>query len=225
VTDTESTPLRDVIADALRIQIINGAIKPGRRVREEEIALDHGVSRVPVREALQRLAAEGYVELTPRRGATVVVPDQQRVLGIMEIRRVLEVLAVRGAARAGGGAVAKQLAAVVERGHKAATSQRNAQIPALVDEFHDLIAVASGNSELVQLLAQIRTKVRWMFEVDLDERATASWDDHRRILEAIVGRDEDEAARQMDAHVARDEAHYRHVVGPASSEGRPGRTP
>jgi len=203
-----------VIADALRAQIISGTIKPGRRVREEEIALDHGVSRVPVREALQRLAAEGYVELTPRRGATVVIPDLRRVLEIMEIRRVLEVHAVRGAARTGGETMAKQLSAVVDRGHKAALAQRNAQIPALVEEFHHLIAVASGNIELVELLRQIRNKIRWMFQVDLDERATASWDDHRRILEAILGGDEDEAARQMDAHVARDEAHYRDAIGP-----------
>jgi DNA-binding GntR family transcriptional regulator len=203
-----------VIADALRSQIINGTIKPGRRVREEEIALDHGVSRVPVREALQRLAAEGYVELTPRRGATVVIPDLTRVLEIMEIRRVLEVHAVRGAARAAGGSAAKQLSTLVDRGYKAAVAQRNAQIPALVEEFHDLVAVASGNTELVLLLRQIRNKIRWMFQVDLDERATGSWDDHRRIVDAIRAGDENEAAGRMDAHVSRDEAHYRDAIGP-----------
>lgn len=200
--DTESRPLRDVIADSLRGQIINGTIKPGRRVREEEIALDHGVSRVPVREALQRLAAEGYVDLTPRRGATVVIPDGRRVLEIMEIRRVLEVHAVRRAALARGGSVAKQLSAIVD--HKD-------QVPTLVEEFHDLVAVASGNVELVQLLRQIRTKIRWMLEGDRDERATASRDDHRRVLEAILGGDEGEAARQLDAHLSGDEAHYRNL--------------
>src|SRR6266850_4913596 len=101
-------PLRDQIADALRAEIVSGQLEPGTRMREERIASSQGVSRVPVREALQRLEREGYLVLTPRRGATVASPSPQRALEVMEVRRALEVLAVRRAAVARGGDVADE---------------------------------------------------------------------------------------------------------------------
>lgn len=209
-------PLRDQIAEGLRAQIISGALEPGTRIREEHIAEAQGVSRVPVREALQRLEAEGYLVLTPRRGATVAAPSRQRALEVMEVRRALEVLAVRLAAAARGGSVAKQLATVVDKGFVAIERHRLAQIPDLIDRFHELIAIASGNAELVVLLEQLRTRVGWMFEVDVEHRSEKSWADHRAILEAVLAGDEPGAVALMDEHVARDEVLYRQL---ASDDG------
>jgi DNA-binding GntR family transcriptional regulator len=202
-------PRRDEIAGSLRTQILSGALVPGTRLREERIAEELGVSRVPVREALQRLEAEGYLVLTPRRGATVAAPSPERALEVMDIREHLEVLAARRAAAARGGPVAARLEKVVERGFAAIEAHRLAQIPDLIDQFHDLIAVASGNAELVALLEQLRTRVRWMFEVDVEHRSEGSWADHRAILDAVLAGDEDGAAALMARHVARDAALYR----------------
>jgi DNA-binding GntR family transcriptional regulator len=205
-------PLRDEIAEGLRAQIISGALEPGTRIREEHIAEEQGVSRVPVREALQRLEVEGYLVLTPRRGATVAAPSRQRALEVMEVRRELEVLAVRRAAAARGGTVGKELATVVDKGFAAIERRRLEQIPDLIDRFHELIAVASGNAELVVLLEQLRTRVRWMFEVDVEHRSEKSWADHRAILEAVLAGDEQGAVALMDVHVARDEVLYRQMA-------------
>src|SRR3977135_4353949 len=103
MTEQKTRPLRDVVADGLRAQIVSGALAPGTRIREERIAIEHGVSRVPGREAVQRLEQEGFLVLTPRRSATVATPSARRVLELMEIRTNLEVLAARLAARRGGG--------------------------------------------------------------------------------------------------------------------------
>jgi DNA-binding FadR family transcriptional regulator len=71
-TPKSSDPRRDVIANQLREAIISGRFKAGERLIEDALAEEHGVSRVPVREALRRLETEGFVVLTPYRSATVL---------------------------------------------------------------------------------------------------------------------------------------------------------
>jgi DNA-binding GntR family transcriptional regulator len=202
-------PLRDVIADAVRGQILAGALSAGSRIREERLAADHGVSRVPVREALQRLEQEGYLVLTPRRGATVASPSPGRALELMAIRRTLEVLAAQLAAERRAGRHAAELQSLVAAGTKAVRGKDLDQLPELIEQFHDLVAVASGNGELAELLAQLRSRVRWMFEVDLAERQQEAWADHAAIVEAILAGDTGLAGRRMDEHVAHDERDYR----------------
>jgi DNA-binding GntR family transcriptional regulator len=213
MTSTPAKPLRDVIADDLREQIIRGALRPGQRIREDEVAEVHGVSRVPAREAVQRLANEGYLELVPFRGAVVVSPSPVRSLELMQVRRALESMAARLAAERRGGQVAKELTRLVRRGNRAAKSHAHRALPELINQFHDLVAVASGNEELIELLGQVRDKVRWMFEVDLPERSEDSWTDHAHILEAILAGAAEDAAQRMDVHVAKDERLYRDRFG------------
>lgn len=198
-------PLRDVLADHLREQIIARTLRPGQRVREDDVASAHGVSRVPAREAVQRLANEGFLELVPYRGAVVASPSPRRSLEVMQVRRALEIMAARLAAERRGGPEAKDLARLVQRGTRAAGNGNHETLPELVDQFHSLVALASGNSELIELLEQLRHKVRWMFAVDVHERSAESWADHAQILDAILNGDSDTAARLMDTHVTKDE--------------------
>lgn len=206
-------PLRHVVADHLREQIIGGVLKPGDRVREDEVAEIHGVSRVPAREAVQRLANEGYLELVPYRGAVVASPALGRSLELMQVRRALEAMAARLAAHRRGGPLAGDLTRLVKRGNRAVSTHAHTELPALVNQFHELVAMASGNAELVNLLGQARDKVRWMFAIDVYERSEDSWADHARILDAILAGDDERAGRQMDAHVAKDEDLYRAKFG------------
>ena len=201
-------PLRDVVATALRDDIASGALPPGTRVREEQLAEDFGVSRVPVREALQALAREGYLVLAPGRGARVATPSPATALEVMEIRRTLEVLAVRRAASRRGGAVAPELTRLVAQGKRAVAAAQHLTLPDLVDRYHALVAEASGNTELVDVLTNLRARVQWMFAVDVDTRSAISWHDHAAILDAILAGNEDSAATLMDEHVRRDELLY-----------------
>jgi DNA-binding GntR family transcriptional regulator len=198
-------PLRDVVADALRSAILTGGLPPGTRVPEEQLASNRGVSRVPVREALQMLAAEGFVVLSPRRGATVASPGAEKALELMEIRRTLEVLAVRRAAEARGGKQAAGMSRVVSAAGRAVSAGQLTKLPALVDEFHGLLTAASGNEELVVVLANLRLRVAWMFSVDLDTRSVTAWDEHAAILSCVLEGDAEGAARLMDQHVRVDE--------------------
>jgi DNA-binding GntR family transcriptional regulator len=105
--------------------------------------------------------------------------------------------------------VANELTHLVRRGNRAVRSRAHRVLPELINEFHELVAVASGNEELIELLGQVRDKVRWMFEVDLPERSQDSWTDHALILEAILAGAAETAAQRMDVHVAKDELLYR----------------
>lgn len=198
-------PLRDQLVDSLRSQIIAGALPPDTWLREEELARTRGVSRLPVREALQRLAHEGYVVLTPRRGARVAQVSTQRTLEIMEVRRALEVLAARKAAAARGGPVADRLRETLEEGLAAMDQGRLDLLHDLVDRFHHLIALGSGNQELAAQLERYRSQIRWVFEVDVAHRAEGNWADHQEILRAILAGDADRAGTLTEAHVAKDE--------------------
>jgi len=208
-TPSLEKPLREVVADHPREQIIGGVLRPGQRVREDEIASVHGVSRVPAREAIQRLANEGFLELVPYSGAVVASPSRDSSIEVMQIRRALESMAARLADRRGE-PVARELARLVQRGVRASDIGAHAVLPDLVNQFHQLVVVASGNNKLIELLGQVRDQVRWMFAVDLHQRSAGSWTDHAQILRAILCGDADDAARLMEAHVVKDEQVFRH---------------
>ena len=92
-------PLSAKIYEALRERIIEGALRPGERIRERELAEELNVSRIPIREAMPRLEAEGFIRTLPRRGAVVTEMTIGDVEELFVVRSSLEVLAameVRG---------------------------------------------------------------------------------------------------------------------------------
>ena len=206
---TRNDPQRDVIANQLREAIISGRFKVGERLIEESLAEEHGVSRVPVREALRRLESEGFVTLTPYRGATVSTGSTRDSLELMQVRRALEVMAARLAADIRGGDVAAELSAVVERGREAAHSYQVEALPPLIMEFHKLVAQASGNHQLQLTIDRVLQRVSWGFELALVQRIDSAWTDHAAIAAAILNNSPIQAGYLMDEHIAKDERIYR----------------
>lgn len=192
------------IAEHLRRAIIEGALPPGHHLREDEVAKEHGVSRVPVREAVQILAAEGFLELVKYKGAVVATPTQDRLRELIEIRQALEAMATRLAAERSAPESADRLVQLAQQGHQELAGDNLIAIPGLVDDFHQAVAESSGNTELVRMLSQIREKIRWIFSQDLENRSHQEWDDHTVIAEAIARNEADIAAEAMSHHVARD---------------------
>ena len=93
----EYLPLRDVVFNTLRRAILKGELKPGERLMEIQLAQRLGVSRTPVREAIRKLELEGLVNMMPRRGAVVAEITLQDLEDVLEVRAVLEELAVQKA--------------------------------------------------------------------------------------------------------------------------------
>ncbi|MGH3437506.1 MAG: GntR family transcriptional regulator [Sciscionella sp.] len=212
-TRKANDPRRDVIADELREEIISGRFKAGERLIEDVLAEEHGVSRVPVREALRRLETEGFVTLTPYRGATVSTGSGRASLELMQVRRGLEVMAARLAAETRGGEVAAALGTVVERGRQAAHFHQVKALPPLIMEFHELVAQASGNHQLQLTIDRVLKRVSWGFELELEERIDSAWADHAAIAAAILNNSPIQAGYLMDEHIAKDERIYQQKLG------------
>lgn len=205
----------DSIVTVLRAEIIDGTIPAGTRLKEEAIAARFGVSRVPIREALLQLESEGSINTEKYKGATVSARSQRDVVELMQVRRGLEVLAASLAAEARGGDQAETLQAVVLRGRQAGEAGAVDQLPPLILEFHEIVARASGNAELVRMLDGLLRRIAWGFELEIEDRIDTSWADHAAIATAILGGSPVQAGYLMGEHILKDEQIYRRQAGPS----------
>src|SRR5580698_5311185 len=115
-----AAPLRQSVYDALIDLIVSGELPPGQHLVESELARQLGVSRQPIREALHRMEAEGWVDLRPSQGAFVHVPTDSEVDELLDVRALLEAETARLAARAAGPAQVARLREICAEGQAAA---------------------------------------------------------------------------------------------------------
>ena len=193
-------PLRHAVLEEIRRRIIAGRYSPGERVFEDQIAADLDVSRNPVREALQALALEGFIELEPRRGARIAIVSHARAGELFEVREVLEGLVSSLAARRRTDAEVAAMRAVVEQGRQTAGSGDLAVLPALNTQFHTLLATTARNAMLAETIEHLRHLIEWIYSQRIAQRAPRSWEEHSQIVDAIAGGDAEEAARVAREH-------------------------
>ena len=129
--------LSRVVSEQIRGRILDGTLKPGERLVEDRLSAELGVSRVPVREALRGLSAEGLVRLLPRRGATVVEVTPADVAELVEVRALLEGLNARLAAQRHDPEIIALLRETLERGNEAARTAAPEELARLNAEFHE----------------------------------------------------------------------------------------
>lgn len=199
--------VRERVTADLRQEIIAGSLRPGDRLVERELAERFGVSRVPVREAIRALVAEGFVHFeTPRR--TVVrrlTPNDVKEL--FELREALEVYA---AGLAASRATPQDLAEVQELLDRAAAATEAGDAELITDlnsRLHDRIVAMAGNSLLTEALEPVAGRLRWM------TRRNEEWPqllvEHRELYEAIASGDPDRARTHALTHVR---TNYRSTV-------------
>lgn len=187
------TPLRHAVTDAIRDRIIDGTYVPGGRLYEETIASELGVSRNPIREAFQVLAAEGFVQLEPRRGARVASIDATRAEEIFEVRGALEGLVARLAASRATEESIAELREIVAEGQRAADAGELVRLPHLNTRFHGQLAAMADNSLLSTMLVQLEGIIRWIYAERIAERVRGSWHEHTQICDAVACRDGERA--------------------------------
>ncbi|MDA2805085.1 GntR family transcriptional regulator [Nocardiopsis suaedae] len=204
-------PLREAVYEALLDLITTRALPPGRHLVETELAARLGVSRQPVREALQRLSNEGWVDLRPGYGAFVHTPDEGEAEQLLAVRALLETEAARLAAGNADADDIERLRALWLRGTRAAEEGPvEAAVTANAD-FHRALIVSSGNTVLAELAAQVDRRVRWFYAPIARSRGQASWDEHARIIDAVEAGRPDEAAALMADHTERTRTAYREL--------------
>ncbi|GAB3450057.1 GntR family transcriptional regulator [Streptomonospora sediminis] len=193
-------PLRDSVYDALLELITRRRLPPGRHLVESDLAEQLGVSRQPVREALQRLSNEGWVDLRPGYGAFVHQPSESEADQLLAVRALLETESARlaaGAATAEGVGRLRELwrsgMEGLERGDTDAVVDRNA-------ELHRCIVELAGNQVLAGLAGQVARRVRWYHGLVVQRRGRESWEEHAAIIDAIEAGDTERAAALMREH-------------------------
>lgn len=188
---------------ALRQALVDFRFRPGERIREARIASEMALSRTPVREALNRLASEGFVTLVPNRGFFVRALDIDDLLDIHELRAIVESAAFARMCRRADDA---QIAALADywQSVQPAYAAHDADAILEADEgFHMMIAGASGNSEIVALLPTINARIRFIRRILIDH---ARHDDdlvadHTQIVAAALARDAEGGAVLMRSHI------------------------
>ena len=206
-------PLREAVYEAILDLITTRALSPGQHLVETELAEQLGVSRQPVRETMQRLSNEGWVDLHPGYGAFVHTPTETEADQLLVVRSLLETESARLAAE---NATAEQVALLrelVTSGRAAAETGDTEVVVRVNAEFHRTVTAASGNKVLTELAAQVDRRVRWYYTPVARIRGSASWDEHERLVDAIEARDVSTASVLMNEHTERTRLTYNEYAG------------
>lgn len=196
------------VIEELRQAILSRRLKPGERLVEGRLADEFGVSRNPVREAIRVLASEGLVEVTARRGASVISMSDEEARETIEVRALLEGQNARLAARRRDEDVLKRIEAVLRQGTEAVAAKRYDLLNALNQQFHHELAAAGRNRVLGDLLKRLRERTAMLFSPADPERQARNWEEHAGILRAIIDGDERAAAARAAEHVMQAGAHF-----------------
>jgi DNA-binding GntR family transcriptional regulator len=192
--------IQQAVADAVRTRVISGQLPAGTRIDQDALAAEFSVSRMPVREALRQLGAEGFVTIVPHRGAIVAALSPAEVEEIYEIRAALEGVAARHASQT-------LTADDLERLRKVLAAMRNEkQIDtwvALNAEFHNAINQASMRPRLLELVQRFREQSQPYIRLYVQRlhKSAQARKEHRAILEALADRDADRAETAVRAHL------------------------
>lgn len=205
----------------IRSMLIAGEIGPGDKLLEEDLAERTGVSRTPVREALRRLASEGFVEFQPRRGVRAVSWTSRDLDEIFSLRALLEGYAAGQAAERAKPDHLERLSDLCDRMEAIAETtygigpvdgdgeiseeveEAYGSLSELNNEFHRTVLAAADNAHLDAVMARLISAplVQRTFMRYSGERLARSMSHHRELVEALSRRDPALATAVMTAHI------------------------
>ena len=191
------------VRDELEDDIVSGRMRPGEQLQIEQLMARFGVSRTPVREALQQLEISGLVAVQPKRGTFVAEVGVTELMQMFEVMAELEALCARLAARR----VTRQALDEVKQALLACEAECGKQeLNAYYyanEQFHQLIYQACGNPFLVQqtLVLKNRLKPYRRLQLQMRNRMFQSLQEHREIVDALEKGDAEAAARVAREHV------------------------
>ena len=219
VTGPQTTPQHAL--EALRRAIVDGELRPGQRIAQEQVALRLGMSIAPVREALRVLDQEGQVTYRPRRGYFVTELRIEDLEEIYELRKLLEERLARAAlAEVGEGALERISAAAADCVQAAESGRVGAELEAN-RRFHFAILEPSDSPHTIGVIRRLwdATEAYRALYYNLPAERQESISAHGRIIEAIEAQDADRLVAELDAHRERALTVLRGVL--SSAEGSP----
>lgn len=228
--DTSTTSSSVSVGAQIRNDIIKGIHPPGGKLREAALAKQYAVSRIPIREALRSLEAEGLVESRPYSGSMVAPSPVEDAEDLFEIRIVLESATAKRAAKRAAEqrnrevpdsrwrGVRREINTILDEGDVVIEQERYEDLAVLNMRFHFAVAELSGSLSLVSLLRQISGKIEWLYSLNVTRRGPQAWPEHRDIIAAIDAGQQAKAAEVMAGHVRRSRDSYFAMMAEKSTQ-------
>lgn len=196
--------IAEQISQQLAEQILSGKLKPGQRIEEKRVTDEFEVSRTPVREALHQLASTGLIAMQPHRGATVVDMDVEQLSDMFEAQAEIEALCAKMAAIRMSNIERKKLQHIAEQSKPSLKKSDHKNYSNSNEELHKLIYKGAHNQSLEQIALNLWNRVapfRRSIFFKQSNRMNHSFDEHQRIIQAIVNGDKEQAYLAMHEHV------------------------
>ncbi len=205
-TQPKGTSSSQQAYDTILGAILNRKVRSGQRLAEIPVAKAINLGRTPVREALMRLEADGFVTSEPRVGLVVASNTLETISEIYEVREVLESFAARLAARYARPSDIFAIEQIYNESVGRTEKHDTLQLRLLNTRFHQAINAAARNDHLSRTLRQLVNRLRLspVSIFDAPGRAEEILKEHRALLDAIIARDEELAAKLAAEHQRRD---------------------
>ena len=205
--------LADQAYEQTKQLIFDFELMPGDRFSETELAERVKVSRTPMRQALQRLQREGFLQVFPKSGWQVAPLDFDQFDALYDLRVLLECHAVQQLCEAQERPALKALADT----WLVPAAERHGEpdaVRGLDEDFHHQLVLSTGNPEMARVHRDITERIRIIRRLDFTkaERVEATYAEHAKILRAITQRRADEAQRLLRAHIEQSKLEVRHIT-------------
>jgi len=205
--------LADSVYERVKADILEFRLLPGARFSENEIAERAQVSRTPVREALYRLAREGYLVVHPKSGWSVQAFDFERFDHLYDVRVVLELAAVRRLCAGNHGEPIAGLGKIwLVPARQRPTD--GLEVAELDESFHSTLVAAAGNPELARLHTEVTERIRIIRRLDFTqaERVAYTYEEHAAILRALLARKAQHTELLLKSHIEQSKLEVRKIT-------------
>jgi GntR family transcriptional regulator, rspAB operon transcriptional repressor len=185
--------------------IISHQLKPGSRINYDELSEELGISKTPLRDAFNRLSQEGLVEIKPRSGTFVSIPNIKDVREVYDVRKALERQSIELAIDKIPQSELEKLLELNQAVKK--KFQESGNFQAFLDSdrvIHQAIINYSNNSRIINIMETLNAQISWFGFLIIDkirERVSEATEHHQAILEAMMNKDVEVAMKVMEYHV------------------------
>lgn len=191
------------VASIIRQAIITGELKPGTRLVEQALTRSLDISRSPIREAFRILESEGLVHIIPNKGTFVIQLNEKDLKEIYELRKLLEIYAIRMACNSMTQKDLEELKVIIKEMERRLELKDYIGYLRFSHEFHESFIKKCENKRLFNLFRVLRNNIIaiQIFAYSYPERSSDSLEEHRKILSALSKRNSDKAEEYLRKHL------------------------
>lgn len=198
----------------LKQMIFDFHFMPGDLLSEGDLSKEIAVSRTPLRQALQRLQHEGFVNAMPKIGWQVAPLDFNKLDELYDFRILIELNAIKRLCESDRTSPTLEALLKIWSGAKSRRNNDSSTVGKLDEEFHSLLVQAAGNGEMLKMHTEITERIRIVRRLDFTKRnrVNETYDEHVQILQAILKRRTAEAQRLLKAHIEQSKIEVRKIT-------------